>query len=220
MKGDILIIDDNHRKAAQEVVSLIINDIIRKKGKYAMTVAGESGAGKSELSAAIAEILIKESLSTLIIAQDDYFILPPKTNARHREKDISWVGLQEVKLSLLDQNIDDILNDKANIIKPLVDFNRDSIVEETIYPKGFKVIIAEGTYTSVLKNVHCRIFIDRNKADTAESRKKRNREKQDDFLDRILQIEHEIISKHKILANIIISKEWIAHNQNLLKKPE
>jgi len=46
--------------------------------------------------------------------------------------------------------------------------------------------------------------------DTIESRKKRAREAQDEFLDRILTIEHEIISKHKNIADIVISKEWEA----------
>ena len=59
-------------------------------------------------------------------------------------------------------------------------------------------------------NVDCKVFIDRNKIYTIESRKKRNREKQDEFLDRILTIEHEIISKHKAMADIVISKEWKA----------
>ena len=71
-------------------------------------------------------------------------------------------------------------------------------------------LIAEGTYTTALQNVDCKVFIDRNKMDTIESRKKRNREKQDEFLDRILTIEHEIISKHKAMADIVISKEWKA----------
>ncbi len=116
--------------------------------------------------------------------------------------------MQEVKLDLLDQNIFDILNGKTIIIKPLVDFNADEIGEEKINLAEFKVLIAEGTYTTTLKNVNCRIFIDRNKMDTLESRKKRAREKQDEFLDRVLTIEHEIISKHKDLADIVISKEW------------
>ncbi len=46
--------------------------------------------------------------------------------------------------------------------------------------------------------------------DTIESRKKRAREAQDEFLDNILTIEHEIISKHKAMANIVISKEFEA----------
>ena len=52
--------------------------------------------------------------------------------------------------------------------------------------------------------------MDQNKMDTIESRKKRSREAQDDFLDSVLTIEHEIISKHKAIADIVISKEFNA----------
>ena len=210
MKGDILIIDDNHRKAAAEVVDLIFETICGGDKKYVITVAGESGAGKSEVAASIAEILEKENMKCFIFGQDDYFKLPPKTNARKREEDISWVGMQEVKLDLLDKNIRDVLDGNYVITKPLVDFDADKIGEETVNLKDYHVLIAEGTYTTTLKNADTRVFIDRNKLDTLESRKKRAREKQDEFLEKILTIEHEIISKHKALADVIITKEWEA----------
>lgn len=104
----------------------------------------------------------------------------------------------------------EVVNGKKNLTKPLVDFNADKIGEETVDLTHYDVLIAEGTYTTSLKNVDCRVFIDRNKMDTIESRKKRAREAQDEFLDRILTIEHEIISKHKALADVVISKEWEA----------
>ncbi|MBC8486053.1 MAG: hypothetical protein H8D45_08435 [Bacteroidetes bacterium] len=210
MKGDILIIDENHRKAAKQVVDMIFGKICNRENKYIITIAGESGAGKSEIAASIAEILEKENIKSFIFGQDDYFVYPPKTNARQREKDINWVGMQEVKLDLLDQNIKDVLDGNYEIIKPLVDFNADKIGKETVNLKDYDVLIAEGTYTTTLKNVDCRVFINRNKLDTLESRKKRAREKQDEFLEKILTIEHEIISKHKALADIVITKEWDA----------
>jgi uridine kinase len=210
MKGDVLIIDKNHRKAAGDIIELIVNDIQKFPGKFVITVAGESGAGKSEIAASIAEKLEEKGIGCYIFGQDDYFQLPPKTNARQREQDLSWVGIQEVKLDVLDQNIKEVTSGKTTIIKPLVDFNADKIGEEKVNLTDIRVIIAEGTYTTCLKNADCRIFIDRNKMDTLESRKKRAREKQDEFLDKILTIEHEIIAKHKNLANIVISKEWNA----------
>ena len=210
MKGDILIIDDNHRKAATQVVSFILEEIENSENKYVITVAGESGAGKSEIAASIAEKLEEYKIKSFVFGQDDYFVFPPKTNANRREKDISWVGMQEVKLDLLDQNLEAVLKGFTSLTKPLVDFDDDKIGEESVNLKDYKVLIAEGTYTTTLKNANCKVFIDRNKMDTIESRKKRAREKQDEFLDNILTIEHEIISKHKALADIVISKEFEA----------
>lgn len=210
MKGDILIIDDNHRKAAKQVVEIIQNDIENSENKYVITVAGESGAGKSEVAASIAEELEKFMIKSFVFGQDDYFKLPPKTNENKRKEDISWVGMQEVKLDLIDQNLDAVIKGFYSLTKPLVDFDADEIGEEVVDLKNYKVLIAEGTYTTSLKNVDCRVFIDRNKMDTIESRKKRAREAQDEFLDKILTIEHDIISKHKDLADIVISKQWEA----------
>ncbi len=86
MKGDILIIDDNHRKAAGQIVDFILKDIQKSNDKFVITVAGESGAGKSEIAASIADKLKEFDIQSYIFGQDDYFKLPPKTNARQRVK--------------------------------------------------------------------------------------------------------------------------------------
>jgi uridine kinase len=118
--------------------------------------------------------------------------------------------MQEVKLDLLDKNLKDAVDETGPITKPLVDFDADNIGEETVDLSSYDVLIAEGTYTTTLKNADKRVFIDRNKMDTVESRKKRAREKQDEFLDRILTIEHGIIAPHKELADVVITKTWHA----------
>lgn len=205
-----MIIDDNHRKAAHQVVDLILDDIRKTPRKYVITVAGESGAGKSEIAESITEKLWENGIRSFVFGQDDYFVYPPKTNAKTREKDISWVGIQEVRLDLLDRNLKDAVDEINPVKKPLVDFNADRIGEETVDLSGYDVFIAEGTYTTTLKNVDKKIFIDRNKMDTVESRKKRAREAQDEFLDKILTIEHEIIAPHKEMADVVITRTWNA----------
>lgn len=210
MEGDVLIINDYHRKAAKQVAEILLPDIEDTEGKYFITVAGESGAGKSEVAASVAAELEKAGRRCYVFAQDDYFVYPPKTNALKREEDIGWVGMQEVKLSLLDQEIDDIRKGKTLIEKPLVIFNEDRITTEEVEMGEFDIFIAEGTYTTSLKNVDARVFIDRNLEDTRKDRAKRAREKQDDFLEQILTIEHRIISAQKNDADIIISKQYDA----------
>jgi uridine kinase len=72
------------------------------------------------------------------------------------------------------------------------------------------VVIAEGTYTSLLKNIDTRIFIARNRLETFEHRAKRNRgiEMQDPFTEQILLTEHKIIAGHKQLADFVITKDY------------
>ena len=213
MEGDVLIINNFHRKAAKQAVAILLPEIQSIEGKYFLTVAGESGAGKSEIAASIAAELEKAGLPTFVFQQDDYFVYPPKTNAEKREEDIGWVGMQEVKLYLLDEEISAIRKGEKMIEKPLVIFDEDRITTEKVDLSAYKVIIAEGTYTTALKNVDFRIFIDRDVNDTRKARKKRAREKQDEFLEQILSIEHRIISAQKKDADVIITRKYDAIKQ-------
>jgi uridine kinase len=214
MKGDILIIKEHHRIAGAEIVEILLPRIKASPDHFFITVAGESGAGKSEVAAAIAESMEEKGIGTYIFQQDDFFIYPPKTNARKRKEDISWVGTQEVKLDLIDEILLAVRNGVTEIDKPLVIFDEDRITEEQIELEGTKVIIVEGTYTTLLLNADCHIFIDRNIHDTRESRKERAREAQDEYLEKILTIEHRIISANKDRADIIINKDFT------INKPE
>jgi uridine kinase len=211
MRGDILIIGDHHLKAAQEVLDLVLPEIRLKEGTYIMTVSGESGAGKSELAYALEGMLEKEYISARIIQQDDYFVYPPKTNERKREEDIGRIGPGEVRLDLLDENVRSIKAGKFLVDKPLVIFGEDRITTETVDLSPFSVILIDGTYTTLLHGIDCRIFIDRDNNDTRADRLKRNREKQNDYLEQILEIEHGIISRHKEKADIIVTKEFNAY---------
>ncbi len=212
MKGDVLIISDDHRKAARQAYNLLKDKLSGSGKKNSITVAGESGAGKSEIAASLAEEMEKDGFRTYIFQQDDYFVFPPKTNAVERRKDIKHVGTGEVKLGLLDEHLSKARDGKEKIEKPLVIFDEDKITSETIDPAEYDVFLAEGTYTTLLDHADFRVFIDRDIFDTRASRLKRNREKQDDFLEQILEIEHNIISNHKELADIIITKDYEAIN--------
>ncbi|MDY6910868.1 MAG: zeta toxin family protein [Chloroflexota bacterium] len=208
MRGDKLVIQEWHISAARGAAELITSQILESSGKFTITIAGESGSGKSEIAEALSDALAEHGIKCLILQQDDYFVYPPHTNARKREEDIEWVGMGEVKLDLLDQNLADIKSGKTEIQKPLVIFDEDRAIEESMPIGDNKVAIAEGTYTTSLKNTDCRIFIDRTYHDTKKARALRGRDKQDEYLERILEIEHKIISSHKPLADIIVTSDY------------
>ncbi len=210
MRGDILIISELHRKAAGQIYDLIKEDLPTHKGKYFITVAGESGAGKSETAAALAEVLEKKSIPVLIIQQDDFFVYPPRTNASMRVRSDGDVGPQEVRLDLMNEIINLIKDGAASIVQPLVIFEEDRITEQTVETGPYRVIILEGTYTTLLEGIDCHVFIDRNLDDTRADRLKRNREKQDAFLEKILMTEHRIISANRALADIVVTRDYDA----------
>jgi len=211
MKGDIVVLQEWHRQAAGKIVPQIIDAIRRKGRRYTMTVAGESGSGKSEMARALADELEKYAVSSVVLGQDDYFILPPTSNDLARRKDPQWLGPHvEVRLDIMEQNLVDALEGKGAITKPLIDYDSNTIQEETINLDGITVVVAEGTYTSLLKHVDTRIFILRDWLDTLEDRKKRNRGKElgDPFIEQVLSTEHKIIAGHRQLADFLITKEY------------
>jgi uridine kinase len=211
MKGDVIVLEEYHRRAAQEIVYGILEQIKNKTSRYILTVAGESGSGKSETGVAIQEQLEKVGIRSVILGQDDYFRLPPKSNDARRREDPEWLGPHiEVRLDALERNLIDAIAGAKEITKPLVDYDRNLIEQETLSLEEIKVVIAEGTYTSLLKHVDTRVFIARNRRDTLEHRRKRNRgeEAGDPFIEQVLGIEHKIIAGHRQLADFVISKEY------------
>jgi len=208
MKGDVLVVAEKHIRVANQLAEVLLNQIRESTGRFGITIAGESGSGKSEIAFALSDILINYSIGTEIIQQDDYFVYPPKTNAEVRRKDINNVGHSEVRLDLLDDHLKTIMAGNEIITKPLVIFNEDRITEEELSLGGIRAVIVDGTYTTLLKNVHQRIFIDRTYEDTRDDRQQRKREVQDSYIEQILEIEHHIISSHKEQADIIITKDY------------
>jgi len=217
MIGDEIVVKPHHTKAAENVYNKIKDKILNSdenKGRViAITVAGESGSGKSETATEIAR-LFKENhnLPHIVFHQDDYFVYPPQSNDKRRKENIheieQAVGTHEVKLDLLDKHLSYVKDpDVKKIEKPLVDFHKDQVLSETHDLDEVKLIIAEGTYTTALENADIKVFIDKDYKDTLEHRKERARDEIDETTDKILQIEHEIISKHKEQAHVIVPKE-------------
>jgi uridine kinase len=220
MKGDIVVIEEHHNRAAIAIVTQIAEQIIAKPSRFVITVAGESGSGKSETGMAIANELKKHGIKSVVIGQDDYFYLPPRLNSEKRHEDPDWLGPHiEVNFDIFEQNLLDSVHGLSEFKKPLVDYNANTIDSETINLDGVKVIIAEGTYTSLLKHVDIKVFISRNWLKTLEDRKKRNRgnEVNDPFTELVLATEHKIIAGHKYLADFLINDDYEVFNVELGK---
>ena len=210
MKGDVVIVEEYHRKAAEVIVSKILKEIQGKAGRFTLTVAGESGSGKSEMGQAIRDELADFGIKAVVLGQDDYFVLPPYDNNARRREDPEWLGPHiEVKMDILEGNLKDALAGAGQIEKPLIDYNKNTIEMEIINLEGVQVVIAEGTYTSLLKHIDKRVFINSSRLDTLAYREKRNRgnEVGDDFIEKVLTMEHKIIAGHKNLADFVITRD-------------
>ncbi len=162
------------------------------------------------MATAIASALAQEGIDSIIFQQDDYFVYPPKSNDRARRDNITWVGPQEVRLGLLDEHLDAFRDGVESIDKPLVVYETDSVTAEDMPTAEARVAIAEGTYTSLLENVDTRVFIARDYEETRAHREKRKRDaaELDPFIDKVLKIEHAIISEHRARADIVINADY------------
>lgn len=205
MIGDKLIIEQYHTDRAAEICKLVAG---RSLDKFVFAVAGESGAGKSELAAEIARLLTETGFKTGIIQQDDYFVFPPKTNHEMRRRNLEQVGPYEVKLDFLDSNLRSFKRGESPIYKPLVIFDEDRITAEEMDTGDLQALVVEGTYTSLLQLVDLRVFIDRDYHQTLEARKRRARDKWEPFMQDVLEREHQIISQHKSLASVVIPADF------------
>jgi uridine kinase len=205
MIGDKLVITEYHRENGRKVAAAVREKLALTNRIFTLTVAGESGSGKSETAATTAEELEKQGLKVIILGQDDYFKLPPKSNAAKRQKDIAWVGPHEVHLELMDAHLTAAKDGKKEITKPLVYFEEDRIGNETISLDGVHVVIAEGTYTTMLGEADFHAFINATYHTTLAHRKERARdETEGEFIEQVLEIEHKIISKNKAKATIVL----------------
>jgi uridine kinase len=205
--GDKLIIEQHHTDRAADICELLIQRI-EPGERFTLAVAGESGAGKSELAYEIHRLLNERGIRADVLQQDDYFVFPPRTNHEMRRRNLEQVGLYEVKLDFLDSNLRSFKQGESSIYKPLVVYEEDLITREEMPVADLTVLMAEGTYTSLLEFVDLRVFIVRTYRQTLEARKRRARDKWEPFIQDVLEREHQIISQHRALADIVIPDDF------------
>ena len=210
MKGDVILVEQHHRAVAGLIVPILLPLFDKTAEKITLTVAGESGSGKSETAAAISESLGARGIESATLQQDDYFHLPPKSNHNQRLENLAKVGPAEVNLELLNSHVHQFQSGEGKLHKPLIDYDENKIYEEIIYLNGVTALIVEGTYTSLLEGVDKRIFIARDFNQTLDHRRKLNRSSSelDNFINDVLMIEHQIIAAHREKADIIINDDY------------
>ncbi len=105
MKGDKIVIEEHHRNAASMIVPKIVDAVKNKSSRYTITVAGESGSGKSETGQAIADALEKEGFKCLLLGQDDYFVHPLYFNDTTRSKNYTFFLPMDLQILYYNVNI-------------------------------------------------------------------------------------------------------------------
>ena len=210
MIGDRIEIRPEYLDISDKILHHFPEEYFNDSNAVCIAIGGESGCGKSTLSLALKKTLSQHNINSVVLHQDDYFFLPPKTNHNNRIKSISNVGVEEVNLELLDRHISIIKKRSSDILlKPLVNYQNDEILEERMSIDKVNVIIVDGTYAMLLKEADFKIFMLRNFKETKEYRIARGRDIISSFNEEVLEIEHQIIKGHKDKAHYIIDKNMV-----------
>lgn len=211
MIGDKIIIRPQYFELSKALIAMFNEQISIEPGKkWVIGIGGESGSGKSVTAKCLAEELERLGFKTLLLHQDDYFVLPPKANHLKRLENPAQVGPSEVRMGLLQRNIDHFHFGLEQIATPEINYYLNSIEEKTQDLADVQVLIVEGTYVMGLGGLDWRIFMGRDYLQTRKKRLKRGREAFDPFIESVLEKEHQIIKPMQKDSHVIINLDYEA----------
>ncbi len=205
--GDILVIKDHHKKAGQEITDLILEHY--KGEKISLAIGAESGAGKSEIAHVVSKNLFQseKKLKSFIIHTDDFFALPHKERNELRKKtNLESMGPSEIDFEELNYVLKSFPAGKQILI-PILEFITSSAYKLMVDFKNIQVLICEGLYAPML-DVTYKIFMDLTYHDTKDFRAERGKEVMNEFRLKVLEKEHQAVSKLRENADYIITKEF------------
>ena len=210
MLGDILLIEDIHKAAAESIANRILEELdhLPKCYKYIVGISGESGSGKSEVSHSIARKLKDEHIRVKILHTDNYYKIPPLLRLEwRRTKGIETVGMNEYDWNLIHRNIQDFKEDRESMM-PCIDIIPEQVDKIITDFKKIDLLVIDGLYAIKADGIDLRVFIDLTYQETKIAQLQRMKEKMDDFRLKVLEREHKNILSLKPMADVIINKSY------------
>lgn len=205
--GDILVINDQHRKVAREIADLILDN--DGSEKISIAIGAESGAGKSEIAHVIAQNLFKSDrkLKSFIVHTDDFFRDSHQVRNELRLKsNLESIGPSEIDLEELDHVLNSFQRGKQ-ILVPILEFITSSAYKLVVDFEDIHVLICEGLYAPIL-DVTYKVFADLTYHDTKDFRVARGKEVVDEFRMKVLEKEHQAVSKLRENADYLITRDY------------
>ncbi len=206
MLEDVLLINDNHRNAAAEIIRIME---LRSGSKYVIAISGESGSGKSELTHVIAKGLFKLGKIAKPVHTDNFYKVHPLERLSWRLKNgiDKVVGYNEYDWS----SINDVVTafrKGEEISIPCVDLATQRVDTLTTDFSGIDVLILDGLYAIKTLGVDLKIMIGLTYHITKKAQVERGKEDADETRFRILEAEHKAVQTLKPLADIYIDEDY------------
>ncbi|MEI6950554.1 glycoside hydrolase 100 family protein [Paraflavisolibacter sp. H34] len=192
------------------VAAAIVEQLpLNGQGCLAVSIAGESGCGKTTLGTTLHELLLEKGHKVLLLHQDEYFRLPPRQNHEARLQDFDHIGPSEVRLDLLDEHIRLVKEGAVQkLISPVMNWATDTEESRELEAGDVGVILVDGTYTSLLKAVDYRVFLSATYKETRQNRIRRNRETVTAFIEQVLEKESRLIQPGALQADVVVDAGW------------
>ncbi len=213
MLGDVLLINDLHKAAAQAIMERVLFEKENKEKidpdyKYVVAISGESGAGKSELSHSLALLLKGQGIRVKVLHTDNYYLVPPLLRKEWRKANgIESVGIDEYDWSLVNRNITDFKENRETIM-PCIDIVPDQIDKLITDFRKIHLLVIDGLYAINTDNVDLRVFIELTYHETKISQLMRGKEPQDEFRLQVLEREHINVQSLKPKADLLVNRNY------------
>ena len=205
-----MLIRDMHKSAAEAIARRVLDEKAKKPKfyKFIVAISGESGAGKSEVSHSLAQILKKEHIRVKVLHADNYYKVPPLLRTEwRRTKGLQSVGHNEYDWNLIHRNIQDFKEDRESMM-PCIDIIPEQVDKIITDFKKIDMLVIDGLYALKADGIDLRVFIDLTYHETKISQIVRGKEQLDDFRMQVLEREHQNLLALKPLADLIIDKAY------------
>jgi len=213
MLGDVLLIEEKHKKAALAIVERVN---AMGSDKIVIAVGGESGSGKTELGHEIARLLKTQGTPAKVMHIDNYYKTSPQDrNPWRMTHGVESIGYTEYDWDTINQNLAEFKADADDVTMPCIDLltDQEDLLKTSF--KGLRYMVVEGLY-AVQAEADLRVFIDLTYHETKKAQLLRGKENVDEWRMQVLQREHEVVRSLRPLANLIIDQDYQVKEAKLL----
>lgn len=210
MLGDILLINDMHKEAAQSIFERVseARAKLEERYRYVVGISGESGSGKSELAHALGKLLKDQNIRVKVIHTDNYYKIQPLLREEwRRNKGFDKIGIDEYDWIKIRKTIRDFKEEQECMI-PCIDLIPEQVDKLITDFSKIDLLIIDGLYAINTPDIDLRVFIDLTYHETKINQIIRLKEALSDFRLAILEKEHQAVISLKPKADLIVDKSY------------
>jgi len=206
MLGDVLLITDNHKKAAEQLISHLDK---LPGNKIVLAIGGESGSGKTEIAHEVAIILKSRNTPAKVMHIDNYYLTSPTERTSWRkEHGLESIGFTEYDWNGINRNINEFRENAEQVTMPCIDLLTDQEDLLSTSFKGLKYLVIEGLY-AIQAEADLKVLIDLTYHETIKAQFERGKEEPNEYRWQVLQREHEVIQSIRSRADLLVSKDYL-----------